>query len=75
MGYPTTSAPRRSDPSKGTIQTSIHVPASGLYTVLCGTAHFPLVRGNPRSGCAGAGLGPCDHVLEINSNTYLFEDD
>jgi hypothetical protein len=76
--HPTTSAPRRSGPSKSRLLTdepSNSCAKHVLYMVQRDGAHYPQIWGAPDQGVAGDGLDPHDQVLEIkNSNRYFCKD-
>jgi hypothetical protein len=72
--HPTTSAPRRSGPSKSRLFTDDPLSSCVnyvLYMVQRGGAHYPQIWGPPDQGIAGDGLGPRDQVLEIRNSNIL----
>jgi hypothetical protein len=72
--HPTTSAPRRSGPSKSRLLTDDPLNSYAnyvLYMVQRGGAHYPQIWSAPDQGVAGDGLGPRDQEIR-NSNTMEY---
>jgi hypothetical protein len=70
--HPTTSAPRRSGPSKSRLLTDEPYSSRAkyvLYMVQRGGAHYSQIWDAPDQDVAGDGLGPHDQLLEIKTPT------